>query len=184
MKKYFNLYQGATYIKNMKEKNKIRHLQANWSKFERRCPWASVVSSRELAQVLGISLQGVHNAILRNHLPEPEPRSKHLPSGNRRYWRIDRIKAFLENRTAEEINLEWSAKYVESYTGPVKSLEEADFVVQGAWNLLGVEKPLFKGNFSKKEPDVPPLTQDESGIRLNPSPVSSCPTCHRPFSDS
>lgn len=163
---------------------KTKKITANWSKFERRCPWASVVSSRELAQVLRISLQGVHNAILRNHLPEPEPRSKKLPAGNRRYWRIDRIRAFLENRTTEEINREWSAKYVESYAGPMPTLEHADFTVQAAWKLLEVEKPMFKGNFSIKEPDAPPLTQDESGIHLSPPPVPACPICHRPFSDS
>lgn len=164
----------------MKEKKFI----ADWSKYERRCPWASVVSSRELAQVLGISLQGVHNAVLRNHLPEPEPHSKQLPAGNRRYWRIDRIRAFLEGRTTEEINLAWSRKYIESYVGPIPTLEQADFVVQAAWKVLEVEKPIFKGNFSKEEQDAPPLTQDESGIRFNPSPVSPCPTCHRPISDS
>lgn len=122
------------------------NIQADWSKYENRCPWASVVSSRELSQVLGVSLQTINNWKMRNILPEPEPSSRNLPAGNRNYWRLDRIMSLIENRPIEEIHREWWRRYVEPYSGPIDNVEQADFYVRAAYTLLGVQKPLLTRN--------------------------------------
>lgn len=63
-----------------------------------RPPW-HVVSSRELAGVLGVTLQTLANWRVRGIGPPPEPSSQF--KGHREHYRIDRVLAWLSERNGE-----------------------------------------------------------------------------------
>lgn len=118
-------------------------LQADWSSFLRRPTW-STVSSFELATVLGVHLQTINNWKIRGYLPPQviHPKLK----GNKNYYRISSIRSLLENRPEEEIHWEW-AKLTLSEFMPIPTLGQVEFVVNGAYKFLNVEKPTVPGNF-------------------------------------
>ncbi len=86
-------------------------LQANWQPFERRPTW-SVVSSAELAQVLGVHLQTINNWKIRGILPTPITSPRLKGKGNRNYFRISSIRSWLENKTELAIHDSWVAAYI------------------------------------------------------------------------
>lgn len=124
----------------MNSKRDPKRISADWSRFQRRPTWC-VVSSRELAGVLGVSLQTICNWHLRGILPAPEPRHPAL-RGNKNYYRISKIRAWLEGRSEDAIH--WT--FVQSYMNlgvPYTDLEQAQSVAKIVYEELGIEKPLI-----------------------------------------
>ena len=80
-------------------------IKPDWGSIEKRSP-ADHVTSAELAKVLGVALQSVNNWKLRGLLPKTESNSRTL-RGNKNYYKISKIRAWLEGRTEDEINREW-----------------------------------------------------------------------------
>lgn len=109
--------------------------QAKWEEFERRPTW-SVITTQELARALGVSTQTLANWQLRGILPPPEPRKR--GGGNKNRYRISRIKAWLENRSEEDIHWEWLRNFV-GYE--FTSLADADQFIRSTYKILDVEKP-------------------------------------------
>lgn len=116
-------------------------INANWQPFDRRPTW-SVVSSAELAQILGVHLQTINNWKVRNILPAPvkDIRLK----GNKNYFRISEIRAWLENRPEVDIHWEWIKSHIPY---DIETPDQAEFVVRKVYRFLGVEKPLISANF-------------------------------------
>jgi hypothetical protein len=80
-------------------------LIADWSVISPRAPWQHV-TSMELSRVLGVHLQTINNWRIRGILPDPAPHSKQL-RGNKNYFRIGAIRAWLEGGDEKEITREW-----------------------------------------------------------------------------
>lgn len=68
-------------------------ITASWLTYEDHVPW-SVVSSMELAKILGVHLQTINNWHIRGILPAPIEHPSLL--GNKNYYRISAIKSWLE----------------------------------------------------------------------------------------
>lgn len=78
-------------------------LKADWTVIKPR-PIYQFVSTAELAQVLGVKHQVVANFVLRQIIPAPVPASApYRFKGNKRYFRISAIKAWLESKPELEI---------------------------------------------------------------------------------
>lgn len=133
-------------IENQSKGNPPKCIRADWSKFERRPTW-SVVSSRELSVALNVSLQTICNWRLRGILPEPEPHTRSL-NGNKNYYKISKIRAWLENRTEESVHWEWAKKWLPEYIDNIPNLAQVESCVKAAYKLFGVEKPLIPANFT------------------------------------
>lgn len=72
----------------------------------RRTPPWRPISSRELAQVLGVSLQSLANWRVRKTGPEPEPMRR--GRGNKIYYRPDKVLSWLlEDRESWEFSRDW-----------------------------------------------------------------------------
>ena len=80
-------------------------IKPNWGSVEKRSPTEHITSA-ELAKVLGVHLQTINNWKLRELLPKPESNSRTL-RGNKNYYRISKIRGWLENKPEDEINREW-----------------------------------------------------------------------------
>jgi len=91
---------GFWYNLSMRKTNP-KTLKADWNAIKPR-PIYQFVSTAELAKVLGVKHQVVANFALRGILPEPVPRAKYL-KGNKRYYRISAIKAWLQSQPELEI---------------------------------------------------------------------------------
>lgn len=116
-------------------KIKPDQIRADWSTFERRPTW-SMVSSVELAQILGVHLQTINNWKLRGILPTPEPQKR--GAGNRNWYRISKIRSWLENRPEADIHWSWIAQHIGQKFSSVK---EADQVIRSCYRIFEVEKP-------------------------------------------
>lgn len=112
-------------------------LKTDWSRYERRAPW-SVITSRELAEVLGVHLQTISNWAVRGILPPPvkHPRLR----GNRNYYRISTIRAWLNGTDEDTESWAWINQYLPS---GFESLEQARDVCWKAWKVLEIERPLL-----------------------------------------
>lgn len=78
---------------------------ANLFVTRRTPPWRPI-SSRELAQILGVSLQSLANWRVRETGPEPEPPKK--GKGNKVYYRPDIVLAWLEEEKEPwEFSRDW-----------------------------------------------------------------------------
>lgn len=119
-----------------------RKLKADWSKFERRPVWA-VISSRELASVLDVSLQTINNWHVRCILPAPvkHPRLR----ANKNYWRIQDVRSWLNGTTPDEEARLWLAIHGSDYGLEDIDLEQAKSFCRACWRSLGIEceKPLL-----------------------------------------
>ena len=122
--------------------NKIK---ADWTQYERRPTW-SIVSSRELSGVLGVSLNCVCNWRLRGILPNREE-SNDVPSGNRNWYRISKVRAWLENRDENEIHWEWADKFFPELAADFRNLTEVEYLVKNIPDHFDVERSLVPANF-------------------------------------
>lgn len=120
-------------------KNPPKCINADWSKFERRPTW-SVISSRELSVILNVSLQSICNWRLRGILPEPEPHNLSR-NGNKNYYSIAKIRAWLEDRTEDSVHWEFIKKHMSTGT-PYSSLEQAKEVARICYKTFGIEKAM------------------------------------------
>jgi transposase len=106
----------------------------DWSQFVKRPTWASV-SSRELASVFGVHLQTINNWHIRGHLPSPEARFR--KQGNRNMYQIAKIRAWLENKTEDEIHWE----FIRTHLAPdIKCIPSAMNYARICWEELEIEK--------------------------------------------
>ncbi|MCS5596728.1 MAG: helix-turn-helix domain-containing protein [Alphaproteobacteria bacterium] len=112
---------------------------ANWQNFEKRPVWCTV-TSRELSEILGVSLQTINNWKMRSILPECEPSENHKGNVNR--YKISKIRAWLEGKSSDQVEWEWIDKFIKPEP-PFTDLEQAYYVVGVCHNVYGVEKPLF-----------------------------------------
>ena len=85
-------------------------LKANWGSAAKRPSW-NYVTSAELAKILGVHLQTINNWKLRGILPEPEINNRSL-RGNKNYYKISTIRAWLENKTEDQVHTEWAAEHL------------------------------------------------------------------------
>lgn len=76
-----------------------------WSSHKEPAPWGHV-TSMELSKVLGKHLQTIANWTMRGVLPSPVTDNPRL-RGNKNYFRISAIRAWLEQRSEFEIIKEW-----------------------------------------------------------------------------
>ena len=83
----------------------VTSLQANWECIGNRKPW-EYVTSAELAKILGVHLQTINNWKLREVLPKPAANNPRL-RGNKNYYGVDTIKAWLAGQTMEEFYTQW-----------------------------------------------------------------------------
>ncbi len=120
-------------------KGNVNLAAANWSKYQTRPTW-SVITSRELCEVFGVSLQTINNWKMRNILPPPLPKSSRL-SGHKNFYRIADIRAWAENRSATDIHWEWALKWLPEHVGQAQTLHQVEFLVNAAYDLFGVEQP-------------------------------------------
>lgn len=117
----------------------VRNIKASWDQFANRPTW-SVVSSRELSLILNVSLQTINNWKMRGILPEPEPNTGSL-SGNRNYYRISKIQAWLEGISEDKAH--W--RFIHSHIpfDNIETIGQAQFLVKHAGDVFGIEKPNF-----------------------------------------
>ncbi len=111
---------------------------ANWSKFEKRPPWGNV-TSRELSDILGVSLQTINNWNMRGFLPEPEPRKKGL--GNKNRYQICKVQAIIEGKCPDDICWLW----IHTHINPepqFESLEQAKNVARICYDVYGIEETI------------------------------------------
>ena len=122
-----------------------RTLKSDWSRYERRPPW-SVVSSRELAGILGVHLQTISNWTIRGILPLPvkHPRLK----ANKNYFRISTLREWLEGRAEEGIQWEWLQKWMPEQIPYIHHLPHAERWLLLIYKELGLEKPLIPADFT------------------------------------
>lgn len=112
----------------------IQSAKINWQSVEKRPTWCSV-TSRELANILGVHLQTINNWHIRGHLPDPEPRVK--KQGNKNRYKISKIRAWLENRTEDEIHWE----FINTHLDPtIKCIPSAINFARICWEELEIEK--------------------------------------------
>ena len=109
--------------------------QTNWSSVEKRPTWATV-TSRELADILGVSLQSINNWQVRGHLPAPEPRRRGL--GNKNRYRISTIINWLTNTPEDQIHWQFINEHMAE---GFKSIEQAVWNAERYWKAYGIEKP-------------------------------------------
>lgn len=82
-------------------KTKPQQLKADWSRIPPRALWEHV-TSRELSKVFGVHLQTINNWRIRDILPEPDEKSGRR-RGNKNYYRVATIRAWLESRTEYDL---------------------------------------------------------------------------------
>lgn len=125
-----------------------RALNADWSKYERRPTW-SVVSSAELAKIINVHLQTIANWRCRSILP---PSVKHSRlNANKCYFRISEIRAWLENRTEEEIHWEWIQNWMPEQMPRIHHLAHAEGWLLQVYRELGLERPLIPASFTEEQ---------------------------------
>jgi len=93
------------------------------------------VTTRELADILGVSHQRVANWHLRGHLPEPEPRRK--GQGNKNRWKISVIKNWLNNTPEDDIHWDFINTHMDE---GFKSIEQAIWNAERYWRAFEIEK--------------------------------------------
>jgi len=108
---------------------------AKWFSVEKRCSW-STITTRELADILGVSHQNVANWHLREKLPPPEPRRK--GGGNKNRWKISIIKNWLYDTPEDETHWEFINNHM--YKG-FESIEQAIETAELHWRAFEIEKP-------------------------------------------
>ncbi len=118
-------------------KNK-KEITANWTGYEKRPAWATV-TSRELSQILGVSLQTINNWKMREFLPEPEPFD--LYKGNKNRYRISKIRAWLEGVSEDKIEIAWVREFMD-YTPPIEKLEDAYELTRKYPRVFEMEQPI------------------------------------------
>jgi hypothetical protein len=94
-----------------------------WGHLKERPPWEHV-TSMELSKVVGKHLQTVSNWTMRGILPQPVANNSRL-RGNKNYFRISAVRAWLEGKDESEIIKNW-----------VKLDLQADELTDGQVNYL------------------------------------------------
>jgi len=109
-------------------------LRPNWQPFIKRCPLGHI-TSKELSKVLSVSLQTINNWKMRELLPAPDqhPRLK----GNKNYFQIAKIRAWIEDRPADEIIMEWARNQI---APDIKNVEQVKWAVTVGRKAYGVER--------------------------------------------
>jgi len=113
-------------------------LQPRWSDIERKPTW-SHISTHELAKLLTVSIQDINNWVLRESFPQPEGKKRNY--GNRNWFRISKIKSWLENKPEQEIHDEWIVKHINGVQH-MRTFEEIQEFVKKSWRILDLEKPI------------------------------------------
>ena len=80
----------------------LTHLEENTG--QQPFPW-QVLSTRELAELFHVHLQTLHNWHVRGRGPEPEPKGKW--KGNRRYFTVASVVAWLDDRPTWHVYRDW-----------------------------------------------------------------------------
>jgi hypothetical protein len=102
-------------------------------------PW-QVVSTRELAELLGIHLQTLHNWNIRGKGPVPVPHG--VWRGNRRYFRLADVIAWLEDVPVWEVYRDWIA---ERYTNAkVTAPEDTETFINKLIGMRAYKQPRWK----------------------------------------
>lgn len=117
---------------------------ANWSRFDRRPTW-SVVTSRELSKIFGVSLQTINNWKMRDILPPPIAHKKLV--GNCNYYRISQIRAWAEARPENDIHWEWVHTVLDPTGETFGTLWMAEFGCRTLPHDFKVEKPPYEYSF-------------------------------------
>jgi hypothetical protein len=109
-------------------------MNITWKSVEKRPTWYTV-TSRELADILGVNLQTINNWLVRGKLPAPELRRK--GKGNKNRYKISVIKEWLYGTPEDETH--WSF-INEHMSEGFKSIEQAIWNADKYWKAYGVEK--------------------------------------------
>lgn len=116
-------------------KKHIVTIPAQWDGFERRPTWG-YVSVQEVARILNISPQSVHNWVGRGQLPPLEKKPGFR--GNKRFFQIARLRSFLEGQEVDDIHWEWINTHLNE--PGIERITQAQTFVKCCHKLLGVEK--------------------------------------------
>ncbi len=111
----------------------LKTIKPNWSEYELTPPW-SLISSRQLALVMGVHLQTISNYVCRGFLVPESQR------GNKNYFSISYLRSLFEEKEQSQIEWEWIEEYMDCGT-PFTSLEQAQVVARIGWKELGINKP-------------------------------------------
>lgn len=115
----------------------VKNIKTSWEKYERRPTWCSV-TSMELSKILGVSLQTINNWHTRGAMPLPMPRKN--GQGNKNRFKIAAIRAWLEQRTEDEIHWEFINRQMgEGF----ETLEQAIWNAQNCPKAFNIEKPII-----------------------------------------
>ena len=104
-------------------------------------PW-QVVSTRELATLFHVHLQTLHNWHVRGRGPEPEPKGKW--KGNRRYYTVANVMAWLDDRPAWHVYREWYQNHF--HTVPDLPRNEVKAKIDALISEGYYTQPLWKRN--------------------------------------
>lgn len=123
-----------------------KRFTADWRKYHCRPSWC-VITSRELSDVFGVSLQTINNWKMRNILPPPLPKSR-LLRGQKNYYRISTIRAWAENITETQVHWNWLAEVMPNEVKTFKSLAQAEFFIKVCHSNYGIKRPLLPADFT------------------------------------
>jgi hypothetical protein len=115
---------------------KIEYGIPRWDLFEKRAPW-SWLSVKDTSALLNITIQSVHNHVSRGYLPPLEKKPGFR--GNKRFFQICKLRAFLEGRDEESICWDWINKHLPD--DKFDTIGQARWMVKHLYKLLGIERP-------------------------------------------
>ena len=111
-------------------------VKPQWDEIDKHAPW-SHVSSRELSKLLNVSLNTINNYKMRDIIvPVEQSRFK----GNRNYYNVAYIRAWLESKSEEEITWTWIDKHIPDYNQDI--VEPAVYFIKICYDVLDIHKPL------------------------------------------
>jgi len=113
-------------------------IKPQWQIIDKKPTW-SHISTQELSEVLGVSVQNLNNWVLRGTMPQPEGKKRGY--GNKNYFRISKIRSWLENKPENQIHKEWIENQFGDL-GKLPTLKQAQDLVKNCWRILEVEKPI------------------------------------------
>lgn len=97
--------------------------------------------------MLGVHLGTINNWVIRGILPQPVSHPKLL--GNKNWFRISAIKAWLDSRTEEEIIWDWVRDVLPDLS-VVKNLPQLESIVNCCYDLYDLKKPNIPISISAK----------------------------------
>jgi phage terminase Nu1 subunit (DNA packaging protein) len=111
-------------------------MNVTWQSVEKRPTWYTV-TSRELANILGVNLQTINNWLVRGKLPAPEPRVRGKSNKNR--YKISVIKKWLCDTPEDKTHWEFINTHMAE---DFESIEQAMWNAERYWRAFEIEQKI------------------------------------------